>query len=91
MSNRPTFTLSMWTGVRFIPWLRVLARHGFRVAPARIPRALGITAASVGNELLSAIQQAAAFPGRGAIQIAVQHPVEAVGLRPVEVGHRRHH
>jgi hypothetical protein len=48
----------MWTGVRFIPWLRVLARHGFRVSPSRLPRALGITAASLGNELLGAIQWA---------------------------------
>lgn len=53
-----SFTLPMWTGVRFIPWLRVLARHGFRVSPSRLPRALGITAASLGNELLGAIQWA---------------------------------
>lgn len=78
MSNRPTFTLSMWTGVRFIPWLRVLARHGFRVAPARIPRALGITAASVGNELLSAIQQA--VWGRGIRAAGIEHdPIVILG------------
>ncbi len=57
------FTLPMWTGVRFLPWLRVLARHRFRVSPARIPRALGITAASLGNEFLAAIQ--GAIWGRG--------------------------
>ena len=58
-----SFTLPMWTGVRLIPWLRVLARHGFRVSPSRMPRALGITAASIGNELLGAIQ--GAIWGRG--------------------------
>jgi hypothetical protein len=57
MSRRPWFTLSMWTGIRFMPWIRVLARHGFRVSPSRIPRAMGITAASLGNELLTAIQE----------------------------------
>lgn len=57
MSGRPRFTLSMWTGVRFLPWMRRLARHGFRVSPSRIPRAVGITAASLGNELLTAVQK----------------------------------
>jgi omega-hydroxy-beta-dihydromenaquinone-9 sulfotransferase len=50
------FTLSMWTGIRFRSWVRVLARHGFRVSPSRIPRALGITAASLASELLAATQ-----------------------------------
>jgi LPS sulfotransferase NodH len=58
-----SFTLPMWTGVRLIPWIRLLARNGFRVSPSRIPRALGITAASLGNEFLGAIQLA--IWGRG--------------------------
>lgn len=49
--HRPP-TLPMWTGVRFLPWLRVLARNRFRVSPALWPRAAFITAASLGNELL---------------------------------------
>jgi hypothetical protein len=53
----------MWTGVRFLPWLRVLARNGFRIAPSRLPMAAGITAASLGNELLHAVQTA--IWGRG--------------------------
>ena len=53
----------MWIGVRFVPWLRLLARNGFRVSPARIPRAAAITAASLGNEVLRAIQLA--IWGRG--------------------------
>lgn len=63
MSDRPWFTLPMWTGVRFVPWLRILAQHGFRVAPSRIPRAVGITLASLGNELLTPLQRL--FWGRG--------------------------
>jgi len=47
----------MWTGVRFVPWIRLLARHRFRVATSRVPRALGITAASFGTEVLTAIQR----------------------------------
>jgi len=61
MTPRPG--LPMWTGVRLLPWLRRLAANGFRVAPSRIPRALGITAAAVGNEALAAIQWA--IWGRG--------------------------
>jgi hypothetical protein len=57
MSERPWFTLPMWTGVRFVPWIRLLARHRFRVAASRVPRALGITAASLGTELFTAIQR----------------------------------
>lgn len=45
----------MWIGVRFVPWMRRLARHGFRVAPSRLPRAAAITAASIGNEVLRGI------------------------------------
>jgi LPS sulfotransferase NodH len=45
----------MWIGVRFLPWMRVLARNGFRVSPTLVPRALAITAASLGNELLRGI------------------------------------
>lgn len=57
MSERAWFTLPMWTGVRFVPWVRLLAKHRFRVAATRVPRALGITAASLATELLTAIQQ----------------------------------
>lgn len=78
MSDRPPFTLSMWTGVRFAPWLRVLARHGFRVSPSRIPRALGITAASLGNELLAAIQRVVWGRGIRAARIE-QDPIVILG------------
>lgn len=53
----------MWTGVRLVPWLRRLAANGFRVAPARAPRAAAITAAAVANEVMRAIQFA--IWGRG--------------------------
>ena len=45
MPDRRSFVFPMWTGVRFLPWLRLLARHRFRVAPSRLPRAAAITAA----------------------------------------------
>jgi hypothetical protein len=78
MTPRPWFTLSMWTGIRFVPWLRVLARHGFRVAPSRLPRALGITAASLGNELLTAIQHVVWGGGVRAARIE-QDPIVILG------------
>jgi hypothetical protein len=53
----------MWIGVRFCPWMRRLVRHGFRVAPSRIPRAAAITAASLANEVLRAVTLA--IWGRG--------------------------
>ncbi len=53
----------MWIGVRFLPWMRRLAQHGFRVAPSRIPRAAAITAASLTNEVLRGITLA--IWGRG--------------------------
>lgn len=53
----------MWIGVRFLPWMRRLAQHGFRVAPSRIPRAAVITAASLTNEVLRGITLA--IWGRG--------------------------
>jgi len=78
MSDRPWFTLPMWTGVRFVPWLRVLARHGFRVAPSRIPRVIGITLASVGNELLTSIQRL--FWGRDIAATSLsQDPIVILG------------
>jgi omega-hydroxy-beta-dihydromenaquinone-9 sulfotransferase len=70
--------LPMWTGVRLVPWLRRLAANGFRVAPARIPRALGITAAAVGNEALAAIQWA--IWGRGLARARLEaDPIVVVG------------
>jgi hypothetical protein len=78
MRHRPGFTLSMWTGIRFRSWVCVLARHGFRVSPSRIPRVLGITAASLGSELLAAIQQA--FWARGLRTARIEHdPIVILG------------
>jgi len=78
MRHRPGFTLSMWTGIRFRSWVCVLARHGFRVSPSRIPRALGITAASLGSELLAALQEV--FWGRGVRAARIEHdPIVILG------------
>ena len=72
------FTLSMWSGIRFRSWVRVLARHGFRVSPSRIPRALGITAASLASELLAAVQGVGW--GRGVRAARILHdPIVIVG------------
>ena len=63
MGGRRFFECPMWIGVRFVPWMRVLARNRFRVAPARLPRAAAITAASLANELLRGVTLA--IWGRG--------------------------
>ena len=78
MSGRSGFTLSMWTGIRFRSWVSVLARHGFRVSPSRVPRAIGITAASLASELLAATQ--AACWGRGLRAARIEHdPIVILG------------
>lgn len=46
----------MWTGVRLVPWIQRLAKHGFRIAPSRIPRALFITVSSAVGEVLAFMQ-----------------------------------
>jgi hypothetical protein len=68
----------MWIGVRFLPWLRVLARHGFRIAPSRVPRALAITTASLANEVLRGITLAIWGRGMRAARIE-QDPVIVIG------------
>ncbi len=68
----------MWIGVRFLPWLRVLARHGFRIAPSRLPRAAAITAASLANEVLRGITLA--IWGRGMRRARLEaDPVIVIG------------
>lgn len=68
----------MWIGVRFLPWLRLLARHGFRVAPSRLPRAATITAASLLNEVLRGVTLA--IWGRGMRKARIeQDPVIVIG------------
>lgn len=47
----------MWTGVHFVPWMKVLAKNRFRVSPSRIPMALVLTGWSLFNVLLRWIQE----------------------------------
>lgn len=78
MSAGWRFTLPMWTGIRLVPWLSLLARHKFRVAPSRIHRAIGITAAALGNEVLAGIQWA--VWGRGLRAARIEHdPIVILG------------
>jgi len=68
----------MWIGVRFLPWLRVLARRGFRIAPSRLPRAAVITAASLANEVLRGVTRA--IWGRGMRKARIEEdPVIVIG------------
>ncbi len=55
MRRRLSLPCPMWVGVRFLPWMRRLATHGFRVAPSRLPRAAAITVASLANEVLRGV------------------------------------
>ena len=78
MSAGWRFTLPMWTGTRLVPWLRLLARHKFRVSPSRIHRAIAITAAALGNEVLAGIQWA--VWGRGLRAARIEHdPIVILG------------
>lgn len=68
----------MWIGVRFFPWLRVLTRYGFRIAPSRLPRAAAITAASLTNEVLRGITLS--IWGRGMRRATIEaDPVIVIG------------
>jgi omega-hydroxy-beta-dihydromenaquinone-9 sulfotransferase len=55
MCRRWSLPCPMWIGVRFVPWLGLLARNGFRISPTRVPRAAAITCASIANEALRGI------------------------------------
>lgn len=68
----------MWTGVRLMPWLRRLAANGFRVAPARLPRAAAITGAAIANEVMRAIQFAIWGRGLAAAQLEAD-PIVILG------------
>lgn len=58
--------------------MRRLARHGFRIAPSRLPRAAAITAASIGNEVLRGITLA--IWGRGMRRARIEaDPVIVIG------------
>ena len=48
---------TVWTGMRFSPWWRLLRRNRFDVAPLRIPRACTITALSLFNSCTSLVQR----------------------------------
>ena len=49
---------TVWTGMRFLPWWRLLRRNRFDVAPLRIPRACTITVLSLANSYTSLLQSA---------------------------------
>ena len=49
---------TVWTGMRFSPWWRLLCRNRFDVAPLRIPRACTITVLSLINSCASLVQRA---------------------------------
>jgi len=78
MAGTRRIIFPMWTGVRFLPWLGVLARNRFRIAPSRLPRAAAITAASLGGELLRAIQWAIWGRGLRAARIEAE-PIVILG------------
>jgi hypothetical protein len=54
--KKPRLEGNVWLGFEFFAWLRLLARNRFAVAPARIPRAVGITLAAAVNSSLRGVQ-----------------------------------
>jgi len=48
---------TIWTGMCFSPWWRLLCRNRFDVAPLRIPRACTVTAISLVNSYASLVQR----------------------------------
>ncbi len=53
----PFWCPRFWAGMRMGHWLRMLARHGFRIHPSRLPWILMTTAVTPGNTAMYALQQ----------------------------------
>jgi hypothetical protein len=56
MSDDRWYQGRIWHGIGFPAWVRLLSAGRFAVSPTRVPRALGITLASVANTALRAWQ-----------------------------------
>jgi omega-hydroxy-beta-dihydromenaquinone-9 sulfotransferase len=70
--KRPLFAAKFWHGMTLPPWLRLLARNRFAVAPRFLPAALGITAISLGNSGFAGLQ--ALLLGRRVAQTEINQP-----------------
>lgn len=72
-ANRyPAWTPRFWHGMRTALWWRLLARNRFKVAPSRLPIAVGVTAFTPCNDLL-AITQSLLF-GRAIRKTVIDKP-----------------
>lgn len=49
--------LHVWSGMTFSAWLRLLRRNRFAVSPARLPRAVAMTAAALANSRFARTQE----------------------------------
>jgi hypothetical protein len=67
-----------WYGMGCGTWLRLLARHGWAIAPARIPMALAIAGAGLFNASMAVVQRAR-FGRRIAATALRDDPVIIVG------------
>ncbi|MCA9236942.1 MAG: sulfotransferase [Planctomycetales bacterium] len=67
----------MWHGMTVSIWVKMLARNGFRVSPARLPMCLSITAASVVNSALRLWEEM--VNGRRVDAVEIQPPLMIVG------------
>lgn len=45
-----------WSGIRLSGWVRVLARHGFRISPSRLPMAAMLSGMCLFNSTLAGLQ-----------------------------------
>ncbi|GAB4128612.1 MAG: sulfotransferase [Thermogutta sp.] len=67
-----------WDGITFLPWMRILAAHRFRIAPSRIGMAVLIALIGLLNSFLAAVQ--GLLLGRRIRQTALQgDPIFIVG------------
>lgn len=56
VNRYPSFSPRFWHGMRMGQWWRLLASNGFRVAPSRLPIAIGVSIFSPFNDLLGGLQ-----------------------------------
>lgn len=52
----PAMSPRFWHGMRVGCWWRLLAKNGFRIAPSRLPIAMGVSFFTPGNDVLAGLQ-----------------------------------
>ena len=72
LNTYPIWAPRIWHGMRLGSWLRLAARHRFRIHLLRIPMAMIVTAITIFNSAMYAIQRL--FYGRAIAETEIVEP-----------------